>query len=299
MPSRPRSRLLACAIAALVFACASAQAFRPHARGRQPREPISRHRRAMFHGVCGSRPSASVRRRSRQRSGSYRWGGSSPASGFDLQGLVYWATEAGHRAPAQLPCALRPGTARWTIPVAGGDLLFFYELGHVGMHRARAHGARRPPAGVEIVQLQLNYEGRLVGFGASFRAGLAAARKERPGPPPHLPTVKEVAKLLELTRAPTASIKLTVPVSHRSRGAAALSGSARQSNSTGLLLRHAGPGAEQRGLVVALAASEEGRLGRKAASDPSRTSFTQAPRLAELRCRGRRDAGRISSARDR
>jgi cell wall-associated NlpC family hydrolase len=97
----------------------------------------------------------------------YRWGGSSPASGFDCSGLVYWAygklgVELPHSSYALYDLGRRVGRSR----LKAGDLLFFYGLGHVGMYIGHGRMVHAPSSGrlVEVVKLRgSNYGGRLVG----------------------------------------------------------------------------------------------------------------------------------------
>jgi murein DD-endopeptidase len=171
MPSRLRSLLLACAIAALVFACASAQA-RP--RPAPPGSPAvsraqptpARHvpRRVLRKPTLGKRAATIALK---AVGVPYRWGGSSPASGFDCSGLVYWAygklgVELPHSSYALYDVGRRVGRSR----LRAGDLLFFYGLGHVGMYIGHGRMVHAPSSGrlVEIVKLRgSNYGGRLVG----------------------------------------------------------------------------------------------------------------------------------------
>jgi cell wall-associated NlpC family hydrolase len=97
----------------------------------------------------------------------YRWGGESPASGFDCSGLVRWAYG---RVGVDLPhnsYALYSEGRR--VPRAGmkpGDILFFEGLGHVGLYLGRGRMVHAPQTGrhVEVVRLSTtNYGVRLIG----------------------------------------------------------------------------------------------------------------------------------------
>ena len=182
MPPRPRSRLLACAFAALVIACsvflavgvAGGQAGPgglriAEATGDQPTPP--RHapkrvvvRKAIRKPTLGTRAATIAL----QAVGvPYRWGGASPASGFDCSGLVYWAygklgVELPHSSYALYDLGRHVRTSR----LKAGDLLFFYGLGHVGLYIGRGRMVHAPSSGrlVEIVKLRgSNYGSRLVG----------------------------------------------------------------------------------------------------------------------------------------
>jgi cell wall-associated NlpC family hydrolase len=97
----------------------------------------------------------------------YRWGGSSPASGFDCSGLVYWAyrhlgVELPHSSYALYDLGRRVHRSR----LKPGDLVFFYGLGHVGMYIGRDRMVHAPSSGrrVEVVRLHGSHYGRrLVG----------------------------------------------------------------------------------------------------------------------------------------
>ena len=180
MPSRPRSRLLACAIAALVFACASAQAAAPRPRDVQPREPISRHRRAMFHGVCFGRPSVSVRRRSRSKRSGCRTDGEVPlprAGSTELRARLLGLQEARGRAPAQLLRALRPGTAL-DDPGCGPATCSSSTSSAMSACTSGAGACtRRPPAGTSRSSAPQLGEGRLVGARRIVPARVVACEK--------------------------------------------------------------------------------------------------------------------------
>lgn len=97
----------------------------------------------------------------------YRWGGASPASGFDCSGLVYWAyrhlgVELPHSSYALYDLGRRVPRSR----LKPGDLVFFYGLGHVGMYIGRNRMVHAPSSGkrVEVVRLYGSHYGRrLVG----------------------------------------------------------------------------------------------------------------------------------------
>jgi cell wall-associated NlpC family hydrolase len=100
----------------------------------------------------------------------YRWGGSSPASGFDCSGLVYWTyrtlgIELPHSSYALWDLGRRVPRSR----MKRGDILFFYGLGHVGLYLGRGRMVHAPESGrrVEVVELDSSYYGR----------GLVAARR--------------------------------------------------------------------------------------------------------------------------
>jgi cell wall-associated NlpC family hydrolase len=97
----------------------------------------------------------------------YRWGGASPASGFDCSGLVYWAygrlgVEVPHSSYALYESGRRVARSR----MKPGDLLFFSGLGHVGLYLGRGRMVHAPQSGrtVEVVSLSSSHYGlRLVG----------------------------------------------------------------------------------------------------------------------------------------
>jgi peptidoglycan DL-endopeptidase CwlO len=104
----------------------------------------------------------------------YRWGGSSPSSGFDCSGLVYWTygrlgIDVPHSSYALYGRGRRVARSR----LRRGDLLFFYGLGHVGIYVGRGRMVHAPQSGrsVEVVELRSSYYGRgLVGARRLTRA---------------------------------------------------------------------------------------------------------------------------------
>jgi cell wall-associated NlpC family hydrolase len=97
----------------------------------------------------------------------YRWGGSSPSTGFDCSGLVSWAYGRLGVALPHSSYALYDRGRR--VPLArlkAGDMLFFSGLGHVGLYVGRGRMVHAPRSGrlVEVVSLgRSGYRSRLVG----------------------------------------------------------------------------------------------------------------------------------------
>ena len=97
----------------------------------------------------------------------YRWGGESPASGFDCSGLIRWAygrvgVDLPHNSYALYGVGRRVSRERMET----GDLLFFSGLGHVGLYLGGGRMVHAPYSGkdVEVVRLaRARYGSRLVG----------------------------------------------------------------------------------------------------------------------------------------
>ena len=95
----------------------------------------------------------------------YRWGGESPAGGFDCSGLVRWAygrvgIELPHNSYALYDQGRRVAASR----MEPGDVLFFEGLGHVGLYVGRGRMVHAPQTGrdVEVIRLD-GYGSRLIG----------------------------------------------------------------------------------------------------------------------------------------
>jgi cell wall-associated NlpC family hydrolase len=96
----------------------------------------------------------------------YRYGGESPASGFDCSGLVRWAygqldVELPHSSYALAAVGREVDEAR----MRPGDVLVFAGLGHVGLYVGRGRMVHAPQSGrtVEVVTLgATGYGARLV-----------------------------------------------------------------------------------------------------------------------------------------
>ena len=97
----------------------------------------------------------------------YRWGGESPAVGFDCSGLVRWAYgRVGIDLPHSSYALYGEGRRVPTTRMEPGDVLFFEGLGHVGIYLGRGRMVHAPQTGrnVEVVRLgELGYGGRLIG----------------------------------------------------------------------------------------------------------------------------------------
>ena len=176
MPTRLRSPLLAFALAAIVLACVAAA---PLAQGRpvarvsgptvgeidrlqaDPRRFASH--RAAPEPTLGERAAAIA---AKAVGVPYRWGGSSPASGFDCSGLVYWAYgRLGIELPHSSYALHELGQRIKRSQLEPGDVLFFSGLGHVGLYIGEGRMVHAPQSGrhVEVVTLRRSHYGdRLV-----------------------------------------------------------------------------------------------------------------------------------------
>ena len=97
----------------------------------------------------------------------YRWGGESPATGFDCSGLVRWAYgRVGLDLPHNSYALYGEGRRVSESGMEAGDILFFEGLGHVGLYIGRGRMVHAPQSGrnVEVVRLATtNYGPRLIG----------------------------------------------------------------------------------------------------------------------------------------
>ena len=105
--------------------------------------------------------------RGQSRGHSYRWGGSSPSTGFDCSGLVSWAYgRLGVALPHSSYALYDKGRPVPAGRLKSGDLLFFSGLGHVGLYVGRGRMVHVPHSGalVEVVRLgRSGYGSRLDG----------------------------------------------------------------------------------------------------------------------------------------
>jgi cell wall-associated NlpC family hydrolase len=172
VPNPFRSPLLTFALAAIVSACActflqsdapAAVAMRTPNRHAPipavPRPTVGERAAAIAVGEVGV---------------PYRWGGVSPATGFDCSGLVYWTygrlgIALPHSSYALYGQGRRVGRSR----MKPGDLLFFSGLGHVGIYIGRGRMVHAPHSGTRVQVVKLghsSYGARLVGVRRVIRA---------------------------------------------------------------------------------------------------------------------------------
>jgi cell wall-associated NlpC family hydrolase len=189
MPTRLRRRLSTLALPAIAVACAAVVLVALPARGasepthaaKTPRTTIAKHKPRHRH-----KPKHKHKRHERkhrvhkpslgQRAARialkavgvpYRWGGASPASGFDCSGLVHWAyARLGINLPHSSYALYGRGHSVRRPGMKPGDLVFFAGLGHVGVYIGRGRMVHAPHSGstVQVVTLRGPYYGsRLVG----------------------------------------------------------------------------------------------------------------------------------------
>jgi cell wall-associated NlpC family hydrolase len=160
MSTRSRSRLFPFALAVVVAGIAAGPAGATVDEG--PRRP-----HAVAPTPAPTRGERAVKLALEAVGTPYRWGGESPATGFDCSGLVRWAYG---RVGVDLPhnsYALYSEGRRVPEPsMEPGDILFFEGLGHVGLYLGRGRMVHAPQSGrtVEVVRLAAtNYGARLIG----------------------------------------------------------------------------------------------------------------------------------------
>jgi peptidoglycan DL-endopeptidase CwlO len=165
VPSSFRSPLLKFAIAAFVFGYGFA-GLPSHAAAAVALTTPTRHapKRPDPMPTVGERAAAIA---VREVGVPYRWGGASPAAGFDCSGLVYWAYgRLGIELPHSSYALYGRGRQVARSRMKPGDLLFFSGLGHVGIYIGRGRMVHAPHYGsrVEVIRLgQSSYGGQLVG----------------------------------------------------------------------------------------------------------------------------------------
>jgi NlpC/P60 family len=84
----------------------------------------------------------------KQRGVPYRWGGTSPQTGFDCSGFTRWVyAHVGINLPHSSYAQFTMGRRISLGQLKPGDLLFFYGLGHVGMYIGRGRYIDAPHSG--------------------------------------------------------------------------------------------------------------------------------------------------------
>ena len=165
MPNPLRRALLALALAASVFACATAEA-------NEKPKPTSLTHRLRTQPTPTPAPARTLGERAarvalRAVGVPYSWGGTSPASGFDCSGLVYWTYgRLGIEVPRTTYALYREGRRVPRRRMKAGDVLVFSGLGHVGLYVGHGRMVHAPHAGarVEKYRLHSSYWGsRIVG----------------------------------------------------------------------------------------------------------------------------------------
>ena len=166
MPTPFRSPLLAFALAAIVFGCGAAR-LAGDASAAVSRTTPARHGPRHSHPVrtVGARAAAIALR---AVGVPYRWGGASPAGGFDCSGLVYWAYgRLGIELPHSSYALHEMGRPVARSRMKAGDLLFFSGLGHVGIYIGHGRMVHAPHSGTRVQVVRLGkspYGARLVGI---------------------------------------------------------------------------------------------------------------------------------------
>jgi cell wall-associated NlpC family hydrolase len=90
----------------------------------------------------------------------YRWGGSSPVSGFDCSGLVYYAyARLGLSLPHSSYALFDQGRRIARAKMRPGDVLFFYGLGHVGIYIGGGRMVHAPHTGTSVQVVKLSRYG--------------------------------------------------------------------------------------------------------------------------------------------
>jgi cell wall-associated NlpC family hydrolase len=174
MPNLLRRALLAFALAAMVFACATAGAnseLPPKVKRHAPTAPTHRAPTRVRKPKPKPKPTVGERvaRIALRAVGvPYQWGGTSPASGFDCSGLVYWAYgRLGIALPHSSYALYSEGHGVARSKKKAGDVLVFSGLGHVGLYVGHGRMVHAPHSGalVEVVKLgSSHYGSRIVGI---------------------------------------------------------------------------------------------------------------------------------------
>ena len=156
MSLRLTKPVLAFAMALVLFCClpkveAEAKVHGPSrvvaakVKKKHPKPPRKKRKRLTHKQKVERKTKRVVRIAKRYLGVSYRWGGSSPRSGFDCSGLVtYVYGRVGIRLPRVTASQFHRGHRVKASNLHLGDLLFFNRLGHVGMYIGRGKMIHAP-----------------------------------------------------------------------------------------------------------------------------------------------------------
>ncbi len=92
-----------------------------------------------------------------QRGVHYRWGGTSPSTGFDCSGFTRWVfAHVGIDLPHQSGQQFSYGRKVPTRALRPGDLVFFDHLGHVGIYVGHGLFVHAPQTGQVVSTMKLS-----------------------------------------------------------------------------------------------------------------------------------------------
>jgi cell wall-associated NlpC family hydrolase len=177
MSLRLTKPVLAFAIALVLFCClpkgaaeakvhSASRVVAAKVKKKHPKPPRKKRKRLTHKQKVERKTKRVVRIAKRYLGVSYRWGGSSPRSGFDCSGLVrYVYGRVGIRLPRVAASQFHRGHRVRASNLHPGDLVFFNRLGHVGMYvgRGKMIHAPNPRSTVRIESLRGYWGGVFVG----------------------------------------------------------------------------------------------------------------------------------------
>jgi cell wall-associated NlpC family hydrolase len=163
VPTSLRSRLLTCAFIATLLCCTVAGLHDADVAAAQHAPWPDGHKRLIR--TLGDRAAAIA---VKEVGVPYRWGGSSPATGFDCSGLVYWTySRLGIALPHSSYALFDMGRRVARSRMRPGDVLIFSGLGHVGIYIGRGRMVHAPHSGTVVQMVRLgssSYGSRIVGI---------------------------------------------------------------------------------------------------------------------------------------
>ncbi len=114
-------------------------------------------RQAQLRHLTTRRAQRIVRIALSQRGVHYRYGGSSPGSGFDCSGFTRWVfAHVGIDLPHQSGAQFSYGQRVPRSALKPGDLVFFSHLGHVGIYVGHGLFVHAPQTGQVVSTMRLN-----------------------------------------------------------------------------------------------------------------------------------------------